>query len=186
MNDEIETYLNEVYTYRNWIGNNFIMADYSMEPYRHLSKIDIRNIEVIYDPDTVLKNKRGSCYDQSFLVRNKMLELGVETKVFYSFTLNLKKENNICFFYPGFISHMFVVCKFKNKWKWVEWSWDANIKNSFDNENIIEVLKNYQNVATKSWHYPMKIFEIKDIKFPCLRLDILNKYANEQEIILNS
>ena len=169
------------------------MDNYSQEPYNHLSKIDKRNIEIIKDPEIVQKENKGSCYDQSFLVQRKMNEIGIETKVFYSFTNNLKTytwnengiEYNSYYFYPGFISHMFILSKINEKWKWIEWSWLANKNNIFDNENIIEVLKNYQNIATKSWHYPMKIFEIKDIKFPCLRLDILNRYANEQEIILN-
>lgn len=169
------------------------MDDCFSEPYNHLSKIDKRNIEIIKDPETTQKENKGSCYDQSFLVQKLLNELGFETKVFYSFTDNLKtytwKENeiehNLYYFHPGFISHMFVLSKINEKWKWIEWSWLANKDNTFDNENITEVLKNYQNTASKSWHHPMKIFEITDIKFPVLRLDILNKYANQQEINLN-
>ena len=183
MNNEI---LNKIYCLLRYTNvHNFIMQNCEVEPYAHLGKIDRRNIELIENPETVEKEKCGSCYDQTFLVKKWMNDENIKTRTFYSVTNNLNSENCLYYYTSSVVSHTFILCFIDDRWKWIEWSWSANIHNNFENEDINEVLKLYCQMAEKSWHVPIKLMEITDINFnlPMPRLDYLNKCLNEGIII---
>lgn len=172
----LEELLKKTYNLVNFTNrNNFIMEDWSMEPFKSLSSTDRRNIEIIQTPEIVEKENRGSCYDQTFLVKNWLNEIGMESRMFYSITDNVQQKDGIKFYSPSVTSHVFIILNDKHKWKWIEWSWYANIRNSFDNENIMEVLKQYQMMAERSWHHQVSIYEIKEMQLPITRLEFLNK-----------
>lgn len=168
----------KIYDLLNYAGkNNFMINDLNKEPYAHLGKIDKRNIELIATPEIVEREKRGLCYDQTFLVKKWMDEVGIQNKIFYSVTDNLKSENDLYYYSPGIISHAFILCLINEKWKWIEWSWSANIHNRLENTNIDKVLEQYIQMAERSWHKHIKLIDISNIEFnlPMSRLDYLNK-----------
>lgn len=76
---------------------------------------------------------------------------------------------------------MFILCFLDDRWKWIEWSWNVNIHNSFDNEDINEVLKRYREMAEKSWHKPIRLIEVTNVRFelPMARLLFMNKCLAE-------
>ena len=176
---EIDSQLSsKIYNLLNYAGkNNFKIDDLNKEPYAHLGKIDKRNIELIATPEMVEKENRRLCYDQTFLVKKWIDEAKIQNKIFYSVTNNLKSENDLYYYSQGVISHTFILCLINEKWKWIEWSWTANIHNKLEDENIDKVLEQYKQMAERSWHKQIKLIEISNIKFdlPIPRLDYLNK-----------
>ncbi len=153
---------------------NFTVEGVLQEPIKSLSVIDRRNGQLIQHPDKTEIENRGSCYDQSFLVKKWMDGIGIENKVFHSVTNNLPIRNGV-FHYSGVVtSHTFILCRIDGTWKWVEWSWYANIKNNFEGNDIETVLNLYTEMAEKSWHFPIHLCEVTSIELPMPRLYFLN------------
>lgn len=173
--DTLEQVLKRTYDLVRFTNHrNFIMEDWSMEPFISLSKVDRRNIELIQSPDVTGAQNHGSCYDQTFLVKKWMDGIGIENRTFHSITSNVPKENGRWFYRAGVTSHVFILCFIDQKWKWIEWSWYANIKNRFESPDIMEVLKMYRSMAENSWHHPIHLCEVKDVSLPVPRLTFMN------------
>ena len=173
----------ELLSYTNL--NNFRMEEPLAEPYLSLSRIDGRNRELIQSPENTERLHRGSCYDQSFLVKRWMESIGVPTRHFHSVTMNLPRTNGVWHYAGGVVSHAFVLCLVNGVWKWIEWSWCANIRNDIREGDIAAALQKYKSTAESSWHHPVRLVEIKDHpSLPVPRLDFLNWCMAQDEIAL--
>lgn len=165
--------------------NNFLMKDFSMEPYNSLLPFERKNIELIQSPDITEYEHRGSCYDQTFLVKKWLDELNIENRCFYSITRNVpRNENGIYFYNSSVISHTFILCKDEDVWKWPEWSWFGNIHNNFQDKDVNVVLKRYKNMAENHWHHPIYLREVPldKIQLPMPRLKFMNICLSAPEL----
>lgn len=150
--------------------------------YKNLSKIDKRNIQFVESPDIVLKENRGFCYDQTFVAKAYLDYLNIENYVFYSCTNNIQKYNNVYVYTPQVISHVFIIYKDGDSFKWLQWSWSANINNNLSGNNISQILKQYRYIAEKSWHMPIILTNINDVKLKIPRIEFLNFCLSKQYI----
>lgn len=128
--DEIipQQILDKIYALGRHTGSdNFKMKDVSKEPYCSLMKIDSRNRELVECPETVERERRGFCYDQTFLVRKWLDEIGIKSRMFYSVSKTIKRTDNGIYYYDSPIkSHMFIIVCINGEYDWIEFSWYNN------------------------------------------------------------
>lgn len=159
--------------------NNFKISDLTDE-LKELQKIDKRNIEYIEDPETVLSQNRGFCYDQTFLARQYLNHLNIKNDIFYSCTNNIQKLNGQYIYNNNkVISHVFIIYQLDNKFKWLQWSWFAQIRNTWAFDTLDDILKAYKEMAEKSWHNKIILTNINDLTPKRSRLEFLNLSLNK-------
>lgn len=160
--------------------NNFKLSNLTPE-LTQLKQIDIRNIEFVESLQIVLSQNRGFCYDQTFLAKKYFDFLNIENHIFYSCTNNIQKLNNQYVYKKNVISHVFIIYK-QTKYKWLQWSWFANINNKWQYDTLDEILNAYKLMAQKSWHMPIILTNIDNMTPKKSRLQFLNAALNRQFI----
>ena len=108
--------------------------------------------------------------------------LGVESKVYHSITANVKCEDGIYCYSSGVTSHVFILCLLDGLWKWIEWSWYARINNDIADADLGVVLKRYDQIASGTWHHPVRIVEVGDVVLPMARIRFLNQCMNSPAV----
>lgn len=101
-------FIYSLYRYTN--RNNFIIEDNSKEPFHHLQSYSHKNIELVQLPEIVEKEKRGSCYDQTFLVKRILDEERIKSRLFYSIVDDIPFDEESGLFYYDAKSSL--ICSF--------------------------------------------------------------------------
>ena len=182
--------INEIYNYACTLqvtpSGPTVPKDYvNYQYYQKLGKIDIRNKHWLKSIDDFNNDKRCCCYDSCFLLRKMLNDIGVENRIFYSCTRDVQKYQDGEYYYtldklrP---THAMIIYKEDNFWKWMQYSWYANMRNDWKAETIEQLLQKYIHMAQNSWHKPIYITEVTNFDVVGPRLDFFRRVMKKIEV----
>ena len=153
--------------------------------YWKLGQTDLRNKQWLKPPKEFAISRDCICYDSCFLLKELLNNIGVENKIYYSCTQDVEKYQDGQYYYTTDAkrpTHAMIIYKEDGLWKWMQYSWKANIRNNWQTETIEELMQKYKTMAEISWHKPIYFTDITDFQVDCPRLDFFRKALKKIEV----